>query len=562
MAAKDAVVAVGATAKEKYAGALAALADAWPGEDEKADDGAASTVSVSQASETLKWARKKYDALVRWVVAVFSAIGLLVFGSVPFVDLAFVNMLAVSLGLILAGVGLAIVIYATTRALEPEDASLSELSATLREATQHRGATHPRWEEAARLAGILAGDTGAAFGPGITSPDALLREIARREANVLALETGWSPGRDEAPPPPEIDDASAADVGKAMRSHVQSILDWLPNVGGVSADNVWRLSGGDEQLTKISSAEGPRRGALILAWHKVLTSTAIEQAFPNRGAASSALVERVKQLLNVIDSRKDPKQSAAALRAALETEAELGGRIAKQRAILDNRLWHRNLVLDESGVSQLRGTFRIVRRLLMLGAASVLAGGVIYAWAVANPAPGGLRTPVAVDIFGGTDSATALTSCGITAEEGITAAAGTLISISDPEDPSSEFRVLLADTKCAGTVVQVAAGEGRVALRAESGAAADPDTETTDGPAVRHLAAITAAAGTPEWAAIVDACELTAVSRDDDLAIRGYVRVQGSVTGLAPFSADVVCENSGALVTLDFATEGGAYTLP
>ncbi|MGW9585591.1 hypothetical protein [Microbacterium sp. NPDC055455] len=565
MAGKGDVVAAVATAKENYDAAIKALSDAWPGEDATETEGAASTVPVTQASDTLKWARKKYDSLVRWVVGVFSAIGLLVFGSVPFVNLAFVDVWRVSIGLVLSGIGLAIVIYATTRALEPEDASLSELRVTIKDAEKNPNSTNPRTKEAARLNGLLSGDTAAAFGPGINSVDKLLEEIGRREAIVLHLDTGWSPSRDAAPPPPQLANVPSADIGPRMREHVDAVISWIPGTEEVSADAVWNEVDGEGQSKRVAEAGEEQRRFLTDEWHQAVVSAVLSRAFPSRPLPTPDLRKAVQKLLDAVEARKSPTDAAAQVRAALlaDTSAVEAVRLKSQKAILDNRLWHRNLVLDESGVSQLRATFRVVRRLLMIGAALVLIGGVVYAWAVTNPKIGGLQTPVSITINPDSDSMKALVSCGLSADEGVQDAAGTLISIADPGDPTSEAKVLLAETACAGATVKIASGDGRVALAANADPAATEEATDTDDPgsSVRRVASITITAGTDAWAAVDEACELSG-SRDDDISVQGYVRVDGEVTGLPPFSAEVICDDARSLVAVEFAADEGTYSLP
>jgi hypothetical protein len=77
----------------------------------------------------------RYRKTAHWVLAAFAAVGVLIFGSLPFADVAEQghNHLLIVLGVIVAALGIGAAILAVSRVDEPEDASLGELKADLQE---------------------------------------------------------------------------------------------------------------------------------------------------------------------------------------------------------------------------------------------------------------------------------------------------------------------------------------------------------------------------------------------------------------------------------------------
>lgn len=393
-----------ADAVTKFDAAIKSVVADWPGETE---DPAKQPPPVDQAEKTLTWARKKYDGLVRWVLGCFTAIGLIIFGSVPFVDLTAVDMGWVVFGLVTAGLGIAIIIYATTRALEPEDVSLGEIKQTLEWLNEHnpREAEHgfvfPRLVEASRLRKILASDPKAHFGPGLKNVDELLEDIGKREAAVLSLDADLG-----IPDPPDLRRKEPKDLDAILAKHVQAVAE---AVGGTGVTIILKLERDPDvrkARTGISAAEGDQRTAAVRMWHEALVAAARPLAFS--APTDTEFRKRVQELLDATATAKSPTLYGAtrkALETALSEEETAKSRLAREQTILTNRLEHRNMLLAESGVSQLRGTFRIVRRLMLFGAALTVLGGVSYAWAVANPEAGGLATPVNVTVNPETEAA-------------------------------------------------------------------------------------------------------------------------------------------------------------
>ena len=168
--------------------AAQAVADLASGEKSEPAAKGAAPAKPEEAESAAKRARKKYDATLKWVLGIFSAIGILVFGSVPFADLSGVNGTWLLVGLSAAGVGLAIVILAATASLELQDASLGELehSFAIAKKEKKRGKRRRPWPRSVRHANqelrkIVEGsgedEAQAHLGPGIKSVENLILRL-------------------------------------------------------------------------------------------------------------------------------------------------------------------------------------------------------------------------------------------------------------------------------------------------------------------------------------------------------------------------------------------------
>jgi hypothetical protein len=82
---------------------------------------------------------ERYRKTARWVVGAFAAVGVLVFGSLPFANITDEGRDAwlITWGLALAGLGIALAVWAVSRVDEPEDASLGELKGDLPKASDN-----------------------------------------------------------------------------------------------------------------------------------------------------------------------------------------------------------------------------------------------------------------------------------------------------------------------------------------------------------------------------------------------------------------------------------------
>jgi hypothetical protein len=153
--------------------------------------------SAPEAADMAVRVRAKYDSMIRWVLGVFTAVGILIFGSVPFTDLKGIAWWPwASCGLALAGLGLGVVVWATTKGLEPQDASLGEIKDTFTALDE----SEPRpWKPLKRsnwrLKQILAAipnEASAHLGPGVTSVSGLIVRLGQLESQVFEAEVGWS----------------------------------------------------------------------------------------------------------------------------------------------------------------------------------------------------------------------------------------------------------------------------------------------------------------------------------------------------------------------------------
>ena len=200
--------------------ALTKLGGAWPGAD-------AAEPVPDEAASAARRARKTHDGLIRWMLGIFAAVGLLIFGSVPFVDLENVDFWPwAGWGLVIAGIGLAVVIWAATTGLETGDASLGELKRTL-----ERNAEKPGWRfvwlsNRARAnhelsQTLVSPEREAHLGPGIYDVGQLIKRIGVLERQVLQSEVGWGGGaaREQLESPP-ANDAADWRSSSIARQHV------------------------------------------------------------------------------------------------------------------------------------------------------------------------------------------------------------------------------------------------------------------------------------------------------------------------------------------------------
>lgn len=132
-------------ALDKLADLIKALAgrsdDADKVGDNPADTSRKKTDPIEEAAETLlaqaRAVRDRYDSSVKWIVGAFVALGALVFGSLPFTNAVGAPLVKEFLptgilwGLLAVAIGIGLVVWARTRGLEPQDATLGELAATL-----------------------------------------------------------------------------------------------------------------------------------------------------------------------------------------------------------------------------------------------------------------------------------------------------------------------------------------------------------------------------------------------------------------------------------------------
>lgn len=321
----------------------AAKAGAAPKAADPIEDAAATLVAQARA------VRDRYDSSVKWIVAAFVAVGILVFGSLPFTNAVGVSLFtgwrptALLWGLVAAAVGIGLVIWARTRSLEPQDATLGELAATLDRARERgkpvnslRGFFKKPIDDANfELLQILQSDEAAAhLGPTI-----------RREHTKAELD-------------------GAADC---KPQGVRQLIDEIKELDEKVFDKQAKISAADVLRTDLSS----QLDALMKRIGE-LEDTAVPSTPGTPGSASNTAADRRVRLQKAYEQQLD-----AAL-VKIGDSAEMRGEHAEKVACRKVYFEHRDLLLTESAVAQLRGTFRMARRVLLLGGALTLLGAAVY----------------------------------------------------------------------------------------------------------------------------------------------------------------------------------------
>ncbi len=291
----------------------------------------------SAATVMARKARESYQKTARWMLAAFAAVGVLIFGSLPFanvtdVELEWPDSLLLIGGLALAVAGIVTAVMAVSLVSEPEDASLGELDCDLR-AVQRLKNGEFAFDEAGK----------PLFATG----------------RLADLRRWWNPRLRARVQLAEILHGTEADA------HLGPELGEQPTV--------------TDLIKKLRDLES-KHALLSPAVAKLAVTVATEE---KRVTDLTALLEKVP----TDEARTKYTEAAAALdKARLEHSAEL----TKLTAI-DNPLKmyhdHRSLLLAESGVMQLRGTFRLARRILAVAAVLTLVGGTAYALSLPGSAP-------------------------------------------------------------------------------------------------------------------------------------------------------------------------------
>lgn len=483
---------------------------------------------ADEAESMAARARKKYDGTLKWVLGLFSAVGLLVFGSVPFTDLGKVDFWPwAGAGLIAVGAGLICVIVGTTQGLELQDASLGELAHTLDGAVGKRpGWFSPRKRAAYDLGEILSGNEASAhLGPGVTTVPELIARIGELEQRIMAEQVGWG-GTASLPTP--------AQLAGSTRSRL-FVADLASKEATASKARI-------EELRSSLEASTPTPGQTVL-----------EQALQDE-------VARYVDLLAL---------------AAPSSEAERRGRLDALRMARRRYLDHRELLLDESLVSQMRGTYRVVWRWLIVGGALTLGGGVSYAWAIGNPEDPttGLRSAVTVELVKDSKAWTAAKAClGAEQVTDVQGLPGLLVS-SDDQDGRQDgpFTFIVTKAGCEGQSIDVAQGDGSYQPKAPAAAApsssSSPSPSTTaPGPLTPvtppRVVRVQLKANTPSWRKS-RACRPSTSTRDlRNLRALLTARSLSDEQRDGPFTVRVTdARCGGSALDLTVAEGDGGYSL-
>lgn len=426
--------------------AIRKVAESAAGDTEATEEaGRGAVPGESPATAMTNKARESYRKTARWMLAAFASVGVVIFGSLPFaaiadVELTWPGSLWLIGGLVLAVAGIVAAVIAVSLVSEPEDASLGELDQDLRAVQQVKDNEfvfdknnrpvftinklkawwNPRLRSCMELAEILHGPESAAhLGPRLTD------DKRRPTVTHLIKKLGVfeSKHADLAPKVAKL--AVAVETQEKRTKELAKLLAELRR----------RLSELPDATPEADKATLNRR---IEAASNAYTSTTV--------ALSSA--------------RRNLVREQAAL-AAVDDELELYHD-------------HRNLVLAESGVMQLRGTFRLARRILAVAAVLTLFGGTAYALSL----PGGNddedatsaeSTTEAPPVYATSLPATVLVHPGTTPaaelERDCVGRELDAIWVGDGPIPATvgPFTVLVTDPACAGQLT-VRKGEGRFAL--------------------------------------------------------------------------------------------------
>ncbi|TLM80977.1 hypothetical protein FDW83_18060 [Pseudarthrobacter sp. NamE2] len=477
------------------------------------------TPRPTEAADIAARARKNYDGLIRWILGVFAAIGLLIFGSVPFADLENVDMRdGAGLGLFIAGVGLIVVVYAATSGFELQDASLGELKSTLGDPPKPAStdaAGQPVLQADAAGQPVLQADAAGqpvlqadAAGQPVLQADAAGQPVSQADAKKgtanSATEKGPYSNGPNAPrwwrwlwiaaPRRASHELWETLYGPESEAHlgpgVTSVSGLISKIGQLEKEVMADETGGNESSIALKAIGDQARVELQVA-EKALAELrrqqddASEERKPQISAEIRAQEERYRGLVDLLPT-------SAVVKKAGQTAVKLRER--------ERYLWHRRLLLEESAVAQLRGTFRLVRGWLAIGAGLILVGGVLYAYAVSNPEDKGLNSHVLVNVPQGTEAWKALEKC--RSDEGDIVGMDALLLSSDDADglQNGPFTFVAIPGTCAGTKVEIGEGGGAYQLAPTSSAEkAAAGGESAESP----LVTVTIKANSPAWRAAV-----------------------------------------------------------
>ncbi|MFG2484745.1 hypothetical protein ACGFSI_18530 [Streptomyces virginiae] len=290
-------------------------------------------------------ARQAYQKTCMWILSVFAAFGLLIFGSLPFTNIGKVDGSAdlfwLWTGLALAALGIALAVLAVS----------------------------------------------AVFSPAVTS----LGHLQRRLAKVPAPQPKDGRNGKNGPPDPGFW-TKCWKPRKAALWNLRNTLegeDARAHLGpGVSTVEqlITKLGTLDELQLRAARSEAAKRARLA----------ALDKACDAHAAAVSTLTQRL-DAIGAPGTDKARQQLVASVTEALHFEVHAGDSVARERAVraremataagrlaeydtdIKEYLGHRQQVLIEANVVLMGGRFRLARRLIMVGVLCTLIGGALYA---------------------------------------------------------------------------------------------------------------------------------------------------------------------------------------
>lgn len=418
------------TALTKVADALDAVRAAASGGEPEPAAGAVPAESPLVASAHK--AKAGYQKTARWVLAAFAAVGVLIFGSLPFaaladVDLSWPGSAWLFGSLFVAAVGITAAVIAVSMVSEPEDASLGELEIELR--------TVQKVDE----------DGTFAFGrPGVPEFDTTWWATTRKRWNP------WLRSRTQLCTMLHGHEA-AAHLGPGLGDH-PTVTDLINKLGEMEES---RAAHAPEvaRLTVVAQARRERVAdlAALLTELRALRTDSPDAELAGR------LTETSRQYENAVAALDRARGELTATKALL-------AEIDDQLTLYSD---HRTLVLVESSVMQMRGTFRLARRILAVAAILTLLGGTGYALQL----PGATEdaAPAATSRVAGL-SAAVIVNAGTEAATGLPAeCVGTRLTalwLADgPVPPATgPFTVVVTDPVACRGRVAAAAGAGSFQL--------------------------------------------------------------------------------------------------
>lgn len=376
--------------------------------------GGSDAAAITELATSVRRAAEGYKKTMRWLVSAVAFVGVVLFGSGPFLlDDALADPLSRSniaalIGLACVAIGIVFVVVSATRVYEPEDASLGELADSFRE-LEGNGIIGPRKDALERLKRILTGDEASAhLGPHCQSVKHLVLKLKELE--------------------------------EANLEH-QGVLEAATRA----------VEGPTARLRDLRQQLESTLAALAKARDRVIT--------PDEQGAADVAAQRRQDLHRLSQEEVRIRTEVAGAERVLAERHRTLEFAQVQIAPLDFKLqtysFHRQIVLNEALVTQMRGTFRAARRWLVAGATFTLLGGVIVLGraqvdgklgASTTPARS-LLIPAVVEVKKAAKSAASLPDdC---RDIGLTARFGSLIL---PE-PGSGFTVtVLAPPACAGVL--------------------------------------------------------------------------------------------------------------
>jgi hypothetical protein len=552
------------------------------------------TPRLGEATAEAQRIRARYDGLTKWVIGVFGAIGLLIFGSVPFASLAGVPWHYLAVGLVLAGSGLIVVIWAATRSWEPVSAGLGQLARAFDTYAKKKSSRlFPTKRALWELKETIEKNPQTHLGPGMKSLDSLIERIGALERSLLA---GAGTARDVA----SVGQGSVALVTSEVTSEIAARVLRLKDLesreselGKKERGQLSSLRRADASYVSVKFDPGALDGATqdeaVACAIEVLQSSLPAERSPFVGREMQArLIERLDLVKAVLErlaglpalSAADKKKLDAVVTKVVETLAELvsglptleevenDGKAKADKDRLDVYLDRRHLLLSEATVVQVGARFTVARRLLVLGGALTLAGGVVYTFGVANPnlpGPGANSIVVASVEKEAADAWTALAACTPDDRETVGGLTSVLTS-SDDRDGRQDgpFSIVVIDGDCAGVSVEVGDHQGGYGAIDPAGTEASTTSEEPADSAPSLRVSVTLLATGEAWSEVAEQCNL---QPSGDLTQLGAILVtpDADTTDVdrdGPFTIQVADDRCAIAPVIEVGDGEGSYVAP